>query len=173
MKEFANVAARAVAWVVLIAAVWVMSTSLLFLWLGDLLGDPRIAPWQRPYVWFLYLPLAGRDLMETLYLILAPLPLPALAIAIMMRRRSFGPRLRLARSFFGPSALTLQRGVTDNHGHADWLPIAVAARCSPVPVLRGASWSARPIASIRTGLPACGSTPTTRAPGAKAARRRC
>jgi type IV secretion system protein VirD4 len=133
MKEFANVAARAVAWVVLIAAVWVMSTSLLFLWLGDLLGDPRIAPWQRPYVWFLYLPLAGRDLMETLYLILAPLPLPALAIAIMVRRRSFGPHLRLARSLFGPRALTLQRGVTDNHGHADWLPIAVARTLFPGP----------------------------------------
>jgi hypothetical protein len=43
MKEFANVAARAVAWVVLIAAVWVMSTSLLFLWLGDLLGGCRRA----------------------------------------------------------------------------------------------------------------------------------
>ncbi len=134
MKAAAHLVAQLAAGAVLLVLAWVISSSLLFLWLSGLLGDPRILWWQRPIAWLLYLPIAGRDLMEVVYLAVSALPLPAIGVGLVLRGRRVGrPTLRQPFLSLSPRPPSLARGVTDNHGHADWMPIEAARALFPGP----------------------------------------
>lgn len=122
---------RGVAWATLAPIVWLFSASAIFLYLGGLWSSPAIPAWQRPIIWALYEPLIGRDFFEMVYWIVSGIALPALAIGVVIRRKGMfaGPAL-LKRD---PSAARIVRGVTDNHGHADWMPIEKAQELFPGP----------------------------------------
>jgi len=134
VKPVAHLVAQLAVGAVLLMLGWAISSSLLFLWLSGLLGDPRIAWWQRPIAWLLYLPLAGRDLSEVVYLAVSALPLPALGVGLFLRSRRVGrPTLRQPFLSLSPRPLSLARGTTDNHGHADWMPMDAARALFPGP----------------------------------------
>ena len=119
---------RWAAWAALALVAWVLSASVIFLWLGGLLEARGIAPWQRPFAWLIYAPYAGRDLFETAYLAVSAVVFPAFALALVVRyRATVGPSLMRA------GGRHLVRGTSDNHGHADWMPLAQARALFPGP----------------------------------------
>jgi hypothetical protein len=71
VRAGARAATRAVVWLALGATIWLILASLAFLWLSGGLSDPRIPAFSRPYAWARYALYFGRDLWESLYLILA------------------------------------------------------------------------------------------------------
>lgn len=120
---------RGAAWAALAPVVWMVSASAIFLYIGGLWSSPYIPAWQRPIIWLLYEPLIGRDFFEMVYWIVSGLAFPALVIAFLLRRQgSFAGPALLNRD---PTSSPIVRGVTDNHGHADWMPMAKVRRRFP------------------------------------------
>jgi type IV secretion system protein VirD4 len=130
LKAYGSVAARAAAWLVLVPAIWLTLASLTFLWLGGALTSSAIAPWQRPYQWARYAPYIGRDLWESLYLVLAAVVAATpLIIAARLQFASLGGWRGIRQGQLGIGRV--QRGTSLNHGDADWMGEAEQAELFP------------------------------------------
>jgi type IV secretion system protein VirD4 len=130
LKAYGPVAARGAAWLLLGAAIWLTLASLIFLWLCDALHDPRIAPWSRPYAWLRYAPSLGRDLWESLYLVLAAV-MAATPLIVLVRTQvsSLGGWRGIRQGKLGLGRVA--RGTSNNHGDADWMEEADQAALFP------------------------------------------
>jgi type IV secretion system protein VirD4 len=121
---------RIVVTLILVGGAWTVIASLVFL-----LGTGLIGHFARPfYQWWSYLFVASSDPIVATWLEIgagvAAALLAAMITAILVARRGVGPSLR-PRLFGGQSAPI--RGVTDNHGHADWTPMHKVQRLFPGP----------------------------------------
>jgi type IV secretion system protein VirD4 len=113
-----------------LGAAWTLIASLVFLGGTHLLGS-----FAHPfYQWWTYLLDAPPNPVVTLWLRIgagaASVVVAVFALALPLRGRTVGPSLR--PRFLG-GRQKLIRGTTDNHGHADWLPIAKAREIFPGP----------------------------------------
>jgi type IV secretion system protein VirD4 len=116
--------------VVLLSAAWTLIASIVFL-----AGTRLIGSFQHPfYQWWTYILYAPPNATITLWLEVSAgvasagaVVLPAVAI---FSGRPTGPSLRPRMMSGLPRPM---RGQTDNHGHADWLPIAKARAVFPGP----------------------------------------
>lgn len=121
MTRRGRIAARAGACVAAVTAaggIWTVSASRLFVWAGGL-GSY----YPRPYTtWWLYLQQPDHDKWTKLYLagsgVIAALPVVAV-VAIAVRVLARSSKLRRP---IGGGMKPLERGPTDNHGHAEWAP---------------------------------------------------
>jgi type IV secretion system protein VirD4 len=126
----AAVPAKVVAIVVLLTAAWTLIASFVFL-----VGTRLIWSFQYPfYQWWTYLLYAPPNPAVTLWLELgagvASAGTLALVAAAVFSCRPSGPSLRPRLIGRLPRPM---RGQTDNHGHADWLPITKALEVFPGP----------------------------------------
>ncbi|MEA2737239.1 MAG: type secretion system protein VirD4 [Acetobacteraceae bacterium] len=122
MHPIANKALTALGWLIVIAAAWLTAASCAFLWLAGLWDNPQIPSWSRPWQWLVYVMLGGRDWSETLYLVASAVIASAPAV-IYVRFVLLSPvgGLRL-RPFSARRAI--ERGDSDNHGHADYMTVS-------------------------------------------------
>ena len=114
----------------LLGAAWTLVASLVFL-----LGTGLIGRFAHPfYQWWTYFLLArGNPVVATWLEISAGVASAMIAVfggALLVRRRRMGPSLR--PRLFGGQAAPI-RGVTDNHGHADWKDMRAVRRLFPGP----------------------------------------
>lgn len=111
--------ARALAWLALIATVWITLASAAYLWLAGLWDAPWIAPWARPVQWWAHVRGYGGGFWEGAYLAasatLASAPFAVAARFMLVRPGGLGR--------FKPRP-GIVRGSSGNHGHADWMPLA-------------------------------------------------
>jgi type IV secretion system protein VirD4 len=123
MKPSINRALLVTVWAVLLAALWLTIASCAFLWLSGLWDSPRIPAWSRPWQWIVYVRLFGRSWSECLYLIAAAV-IASVPGVVYVRFFLLSPvgDLRLMRPFGNSRAI--ERGDSDNHGHADYLSAA-------------------------------------------------
>ena len=119
-----------VAWLALAAALWLTLASVAFLWMAGLLDTPGIAPWARPWQWWVYARWFGRSYSEGAYLV-ASAALATAPFAAGLRLLLLRPGGLRWRPFAGRGIV---RGSSDNHGHADWMPLArMQAMFPPTP----------------------------------------
>jgi type IV secretion system protein VirD4 len=118
-----------VLWVVVIAVLWVTVASGAFLWLAGLWDSPRIVWWSRPWQWLVYVRHGDGSWSEWLYLIVAAIIATAPGIAYV-RFFLLSPLggLRL-RPFSRRRAI--ERGDSDNHGHADYMSLPMMRALFP------------------------------------------
>lgn len=112
-----------------IGSAWTLAASWIFVWLGGLFfAFPR--PWVT---WWLYVLSDPIDRWTKLYLavsgLLAAVPVALVGVLVGYAIR---PPRKLRRSLSGEMRAS-ERGVTDNHGHADWLPIKAMMTLFPGP----------------------------------------
>jgi type IV secretion system protein VirD4 len=128
IKLSPRIVAKIVAGLVLAGAAWTLIASLVFL-----VGTRLIGSFAHPfYQWWTYTLYAPPNPIVTLWLRIgagaASTMVVVFAAALVVRGRTIGPSLR--QGFFSHRSQPI-RGVTDNHGHADWLPIAKARDIFP------------------------------------------
>ena len=115
----------ACAWILLIIAGWITLASCVFLWLAGLWDSPKIPPWSRPWQWIVYFLLGGRDISETLYLVLsaavATMPGP-LYVRYFLLSPIGGLRLPFGQG--RANTTKIERGQSNNHGHADYMSVS-------------------------------------------------
>ncbi len=126
------------AWVALLAALWLTLASGALLWLIDGFHDRHVAAWQRPYQWLVHARAFGDDLGETVCVAVAALAASAPFVLV--------GRLLLARGgglFQRPFAYRrgITRGSSDNLARARGLTPGAAARRSPATPAPG--WGGR------------------------------
>ena len=109
------------AWAGLAVALWLTLASVAFLWMAGLLDAPGIAPWARPWQWWSYARWFGRSYSEAACLV-ASAVLAAAPFAVVLRLLSLRPGGLRWRTFARTPRIV--RGASDNHGHADWMPVA-------------------------------------------------
>ncbi len=112
-----------------IGLLWTIASSWMFVWMGGLfLAFPR--PWVT---WWLYALSDPIDQWTKLYLvvsgILAAVPIAFVGVLVGYAIR---PARKLRRSRSGEMRAS-ERGVTDNHGHAEWLPVKAMTALFPGP----------------------------------------
>jgi type IV secretion system protein VirD4 len=116
---------------VILAALWLVIASAAFLWLSGLWDDPRLVWWSRPWIWATYALQGDGSFSEWLYLIgAAAVPtMPAIAyVRFVVFSQVGGVRLPFGRG------RAIERGESDNHGHADYMTLSVMqALLPPVP----------------------------------------
>lgn len=121
------------------AAVWTALASYVFL-----LGTGLLPQFRQPAIfwqWWVYLPYAPANAVVAFWLQASGVGTAAAMIALFvlwLARRPAGPPVRRSalgalfdRQRGGPAQPL--RGASDNHGHADWLPVVVARRLYPGP----------------------------------------
>jgi type IV secretion system protein VirD4 len=122
--------AKIIVGLVLLASAWTLIASLIFLFGTRLIGS-FAHPFYQWWVYFLYAP---PNAVVTLWLKIgagvASVAVLVFLAALLFRRGVVGPSLR--RKLFGGTPKPI-RGTTDNHGHADWLPIHKAREIFPGP----------------------------------------
>ena len=115
-----RILAQMLAWFVLACAAWLVLASGGFLWLSDLLHDPRLSPLDKPWAWLRYARAPDGSLLETAYLalsaVLGAVP-PVVAARVVLSR----PGGLSALTGAAQPARVILRGASDNHGHADWM----------------------------------------------------
>jgi type IV secretion system protein VirD4 len=124
------IAAKLVVMLLLLSAAWTVIASLVFL-----AGTRLLGRFHQPfYQWWLYLWYGRDNAAVALWLKIgagvASAVLVVFVAALAVRGWKIGPSIR-PRLFGGRSEP--MRGRTDNHGHADWLPIAKAQALFPGP----------------------------------------
>ena len=124
LRPWLIVAAGGCAWVALLATLWLTLASVAFLWMAGLLDTPAIASWTYPWQWWVYARWFGRSFSEQVYLVVAA-ALATAPFAVCLRLLSLKPG-GLRGRVFGRRGVV--RGVSDNHGHADWLSMRDALR---------------------------------------------
>lgn len=105
-----------------LAAVWTALASFIFL-----AGSGLIYAFPRPFwQWWLYLPYHHDPVVHRWLMIggLVPAGFFGLLGVIRLRVAPRGPSVR--PPLFGPRPQPVMRGITDNHGHAEWMPLATA-----------------------------------------------
>ena len=112
-----------------IGMLWTIAASWIFVWAGGLfLAFPR--PWVT---WWLYALSDPIDRWTKLYLVvsgvLAGVPIAFVGVLVEYAIR---PARKLQRSLSGEMRPS-ERGVTDNHGHAEWLPVKAMTALFPGP----------------------------------------
>ncbi len=130
MKPSPRIVAKIIASLVLAGAAWTLIASLVFL-----AGTRLIGSFAHPfYQWWTYTLYAPPNPVVTLWLRIgasvASTVVFVFAAALIVRGRTNGPSLR--QGFFSRTPRPI-RGATDNHGHADWLPITKARDIFPGP----------------------------------------
>ncbi len=125
-----SLVAKALLGLVFLGAAWTVVASLVFL-----LGTHLFRSFAHPfYQWWTYFLFAPTNPIVSHWLKIsagiASAVMLAFAAVLIFRRRTVGPSLR--PRVFGGTKETI-RGATDNHGHADWLPIARAQAIFPGP----------------------------------------
>ena len=114
-------AAGVLAWAALAAALWLTLASISFLWMAGLLHSPAIPSWARPWQWWVYARWFGRSYSE-IALLIASAALATAPFAVWLRLLAMRPGgLRGQWLVRSPGII---RGTSDNHGHADWMPLA-------------------------------------------------
>ncbi len=121
LRPWFIVAVSGFAWASLAVALWLTLASIAFLWMAGLLGSPAIASWARPWQWWVYARWFGRSYSEAACLI-ASAALATAPFAVWLRLLSLRPQGLNWRPF--ASSQGIVRGTSDNHGHADWMPLA-------------------------------------------------
>jgi len=129
-KTSIQLCAKLILGVLLLSTAWTLIASLVFL-----LGTKLIRSFPHPfYQWWTYFLYAPPNPVVALWLKLsagaASAAILALIAGIVVRGRVIGPSLR--QPLFGGQAQPM-RGVTDNHGHANWLSISRAQEVFPGP----------------------------------------
>ncbi len=109
-----------VAWVTLAAVAWLALASIAFLWMAGLLHSPAIPAWARPWQWLTYARWFGRSYSEAAMLI-ASAALATAPFAVWLRLLMLRPG---GLRWPAPTRPAIARGTSDNHGHADWMPLA-------------------------------------------------
>ncbi|HME26510.1 MAG TPA: type IV secretory system conjugative DNA transfer family protein [Acetobacteraceae bacterium] len=112
----------ALLWTAVIAALWLTVASGAFLWLAGLWDSPRIPWWSRPWQFAIYLMSGDGSFSERAYLVVAAIiaSMPgALYVRFVLLSPAGGGLLRLP---FGRRR-AIERGDSDNHGHADYMSI--------------------------------------------------
>lgn len=109
-------------WLIIIAGIWLTVASGVFLWLAGLWDSPRIPVWARPWQWATYAAFGDGSWSEDAYLIVAGLVAGSPGVAyvrFVLLRPVSGFRSRpVARR------RAIERGDSDNHGHADYMSVA-------------------------------------------------
>jgi type IV secretion system protein VirD4 len=129
-KPAAQLVAKIVVGLIFVVAAWTLIASVVFLY-----GTRLIGSFAHPfYQWWTYLLFAPPNPVVAVWLKIgagvASAVVLVFVVALAFRRRTLGPSLS-RRGFSGtPEPM---RGATDNHGHADWLPIAKAREIFPGP----------------------------------------
>jgi type IV secretion system protein VirD4 len=112
-----------------LGALWTVAASWLFVWMGGLLSVfPR--PWST---WWLYVQSQPLDRWTKIYLAASG---TFASIPVVLITVTAGYVIRPARKLRRPVSGELrpsERGVTDNHGHADWLPVKAMTALFPGP----------------------------------------
>lgn len=108
--------------------VWLILSSLAFLGIAGLWGNPRIPAWSYGWQWITYSNYFGRSQTEEIYLGISAAAglvpfLMAWRIVYMWRHR----KLRLRPGLDGQPQSVI-RGGSDNHGHAEWMTMQDAQR---------------------------------------------
>ncbi|MGY0485414.1 type IV secretory system conjugative DNA transfer family protein [Endobacter medicaginis] len=124
------IAAKIVFGLALMVAAWTLVASLVFL-----LGTGLYSAFAHPFwQWWLYFIYAPPNPQISLWLKIGAgaggVVVLVFLAAALTRRRAIGPSLR--RSIFSRSKPPM-RGVTDNHGHAEWMTMTRAAQLFPGP----------------------------------------
>jgi type IV secretion system protein VirD4 len=116
-------------WLTIIAALWLTLASGAFLWLAGLWDSPGILWWSRPWQFATYVMLGDGSWSERTYLIAAAAfaSSPAMLYVRFFLLSPVGG-LRL-RPFAGRRAI--ERGDSDNHGHADYMSVAMMRALFP------------------------------------------
>jgi len=108
-------------WIAIIAALWLTVASGVFLWLAGLWDNPQIPWWSRPWQFATYAMTGDGSWSERAYLIIAAIIVSSPG-ALYVRFVLLSPvgSLRL-RPF--ASRRAIERGDSDNHGHADYMSV--------------------------------------------------
>jgi type IV secretion system protein VirD4 len=112
-----------------IGLLWTIAASWIFVWMGGLFpAFPR--PWV---IWWLYALSHPLDRWTKLYLVVSGV-LAGVPIAFVGALLGYAirPARKLRRSLSGEMRPS-ERGVTDNHGHAEWLPVKAMTALFPGP----------------------------------------
>ncbi len=130
VKPSAQLTVRIGTFLLLAGAGWTLVASLVFL-----VGTRLIGSFAHPfYQWWTYLLYAPPNPVVTFWLRIGAGVASAVVLlfigALIVRRRTVGPSLH--QGFFSRTPQPI-RGATDNHGHADWLPMAKAREIFPGP----------------------------------------
>jgi type IV secretion system protein VirD4 len=119
----------ALLWVAILAVLWLALASGAFLWLAGLWDDPRIPWWSRPWQFIAYARHGSGSFSEDLYLIVAAIAAASpgiLYVRFVLLSPAGGLRLR---PFGGRRAI--ERGDSDNHGHADYMSLPLMRALFP------------------------------------------
>lgn len=104
----------------MLAAAWLTLASAAFLWMAGLWDNPQIAAWSRPWQWATYAQWMGRSYSEMAYLAAAAL-IASVPFVVYLRVNFFRTGgFRLGQS---GNQNQIERGASDNHGHADYMPV--------------------------------------------------
>jgi type IV secretion system protein VirD4 len=115
-------ALTALLWLIIIAVLWLTVASGAFLWLAGLWDSPKIPWWSRPWQWAVYVRLFGRSWSECLYLIASGM-IASMPAVVYVRFVLLSPVGGLRLRPFGAARRGIERGDSDNHGHADYMSI--------------------------------------------------
>ena len=112
----------ALLWAAIIIALWLAVASGAFLWLAGLWDSPRIPWWSRPWQFATYAMHGDGSFSELTYLVVAAIiaSVPgAIYVRFFLLSPAGGGPLRLP---FGKRRV-IERGDSDNHGHADYMSV--------------------------------------------------
>lgn len=124
---------RGALWLLLSIVVFLLVASVMFMFLMDMLFDPKIPAFQRPILW-LWGVRAARDgvlgIEQVIYVAIAGVAglLPFTAVARFWLRQQGGMR-GAAQAMLGMYLIV--RSPSHTHGAADWMPIAEVRKLFP------------------------------------------